>query len=341
MKIRVLAICKMILICALTFALGLSCVACKGNTDGHSSATNSDDKDSPLTISCWGDSLTEGMGIAAAYNYPSVLNDYLGREKYTVLNGGDGGEDSITIMARQGAVKIYTSNKIDFKEGDIEVKIGDGSGNGFETAEGQVIRLTPPLGREMPVNDITIGEEKYQIVQKNFDWAGRTCEVYLKRTTNIDNAVSIEKGTEVKFASTDIAKTNHCDIYLMGGNGGYNNDVKTLIEQYKKMIEHRGNENYLVLVPYWTAGNATQEFINAFGDKAVDFLTPATDKNILENELEITLSDLDNQYLAVRRDVPPCLKLNNNANEGHMNEKGYKLLAKVIYEQGKELGYWQ
>jgi lysophospholipase L1-like esterase len=35
------------------------------------------------------------------------------------------------------------------------------------------------------------------------------------------------------------------------------------------------------------------------------------------------------------------LKLNNNANEGHMNEKGYKLLAKVIYEQGKELGYWQ
>jgi hypothetical protein len=193
----------------------------------------------------------------------------------------------------------------------------------------------------MPVNDVTIGKEKYQIVIKNFNWTGRSCEVYLKRTTNINNAVTIEKGTEAKLASASIAKTNHCDIYLMGGNGGYNNDVNTLIAQHKKMIEHRGNDNYFVLIPYWTSSNATKAFKDAFGDKAVDFLVHATNKETLENELQITLSDIDKQYVSLKRDVPPCLKLNNDPNQGHMNENGYKLLAKVIYEQGIELGYWQ
>jgi hypothetical protein len=279
------------------------------------------------------------MSISATRNYPAVLNNYLGKG-YKVLNGGDGGEDSITIMARQGGVKIYTKDKITFNAGDVEVRIGNGSGNGFVTADGDVIRLTPPLGRDMPINDITIGSQKYQLVQKNFNWSGRTCEVYLKRTTNINKAVTIEKGAEVKLASASLPKTNHCDIYLMGGNGGYKNNVNTLIDQHKKMIAHRGNDNYLVLIPYWTASNATELFIKAFGDKAVDFRAHATNQEILENELGITLSATDKAYIA-RPDVPPCLRLNNDPNQGHLNEKGYQLLAKVAYEQGKKLGYWQ
>ena len=341
MKIRNLVNFKNILIFALLITLCITCVACKGNPDTTSSDEVSEDESSRLVISCWGDSLTEGMGVSGRQAYPAVLNEYLGTDKYTVLNGGDGGEDSITIMARQGGVKVYTCDKIIFNEGDVEVKIGDGSCNGLETENGEAIRLTPSLGRDMSVNDVTIGANKYQIVIKDFNWNARSCEVYLKRTTNINNTATIEKGTEAEFASASIPKTNHCDIYLMGGNGGYGKDVNTLIAQHKKMIEHRGNENYFVLIPYWTASNATDAFKEAFGNKAVDFLVSATNQEILENELQITLTDLDKQYVSLKRDVPPCLKLNNDKDQGHMNAKGYKLLAKVIYEQGKELGYWQ
>ena len=341
MKTLVLFTLKRILICALGFAVCLTCVACDKNSDTNSSPNDSTDENTPLTISCWGDSLTEGMGVSNASNYPALLNDYLGKDKFTVLNGGDGGEDSITIMARQGAVKVFTDKEIVFNEGDVTAKIGDGKANGLVTADGDVLRLSPPLGRDMPINEITIGTEKYEILQRNFNWSDRSCEVYLKRTSNINEAVTIEKGTEVIFNSVDIATTNYCDIYLMGGNGGYNNDVNILIEQYKKMVAHRGNDNYIVLIPYWTASNATEKFIEAFGDKAIDFLGPANDKNLLENELQITLTDIDKQYLSVKRDVPPCLKLNNDANQGHLNEKGYSILAKVIYERGIELGYWQ
>ncbi len=319
----------------------------KPTTSSSSPDTSSNTSSTPevklLTISCWGDSLTEGMSVDSTRNYPAVLNNYVGRDKYKVLNGGDGGEDTITIMARQGGVKIYTSNQIKFAKGESEVKIGDGKGNGFETAEGEVIRLTAPLGREMSVNDITIASKKYKIVLKNFNWTDRSCEVYLQRTSNINKAVTISKGTEAKFASAELAKTNHCDIYLMGANGGYGDksDYNALIAQHKKMIEYRGNDNYLVVIPYWTSREFTQPFIDAFGDKAVDFRAVAIDQKVLELELFITLTPTDKGFIgASKQQVPPCLRLNNSQTDVHLNEKGYQLLAKTLYNRGKELGYW-
>lgn len=297
-----------------------------------------------LIVSCWGDSLTEGMRMTNGNDFPSLLNNMLGTDKYDVLNGGDGGEDTITIMARQGALKIFTSNQITFKAGDASVRIGDGKGNGFETADGEVIRLTAALGREMPINNITIGSQKYKLVLNNFNWSDRSCEVYLQRTSGFDSALTIEKGTEAKFASADLAKTNHCDIYLMGCNGGYGsnkNNYKALIAQHQQMIDYRGNDNYLVIIPYWTSNTFTKYFIEAFGDKAIDFRAAATDQSILEDTLHLNLTDLDKTQIASsQKIIPPCLRLNNSSTDVHLNETGYLLLAKLLHTRGQELGYW-
>ena len=64
--------------------------------------------DSRTIVACWGDSITEGMGMTDK-SYPIRLQEMLGDTNFVVYNGGDGGETSNTIAARQGGLKVYTS----------------------------------------------------------------------------------------------------------------------------------------------------------------------------------------------------------------------------------------
>ena len=61
-------------------------------------------------VLCWGDSVTEGMAMPRGKDYPSRLQALLG-PGYEVLNSGDGGENTVTIPARQGAVPLATPRR--------------------------------------------------------------------------------------------------------------------------------------------------------------------------------------------------------------------------------------
>ena len=74
-------------------------------------------------ILCWGDSITAGMGMKQGERYPDVLQSYLG-DGYKVWNGGNSGDSSHAVMARQGALSLTTKNAITFGAGVSEVKIG-------------------------------------------------------------------------------------------------------------------------------------------------------------------------------------------------------------------------
>ena len=65
------------------------------------------------TVLCWGDSITEGMGMKSGEPYPSKLQTLLGAD-YRVLNSGDGGENVATIPARQGALALKTGRAFAF-----------------------------------------------------------------------------------------------------------------------------------------------------------------------------------------------------------------------------------
>ena len=39
--------------------------------------------------------------------------------------------------------------------------------------------------------------------------------------------------------------------------------------------------------------------------------------------------------------VPPALRYQNEPSNVHLNEYGYDFLAHLIYERGKELGFWK
>ena len=267
-------------------------------------------------VLCWGDSVTEGMAMPRGKDYPARLQALLGPE-YRVFNSGDGGENTITIPARQGAVTLATAEQIDFPAGESAVKIGDQDDNGFHTPNGDKIKLTAALGRQIPVNPVRIGDADYRLFFRDFTWNTPTNPItytlWLQRDESAAKpSLSIPVGTPVKFASVDAVPDAWCEIFLMGANGGWNKDVGTLIAQIRAMIARRGEDRpYLVVVPYWRSfpEKGKPEFKAAFGNHAVEF--PVEDSLCYKN----------------RPDV-------------HLNEDGYALLAELLHTRGEELGYW-
>ena len=272
--------------------------------------------DAPRKILCWGDSVTEGMAMPRGKDYPAQLELLLG-EGYKVFNSGDGGEDSVTIPVRQGAYKLATVEPITFPAGESTVKIGDASDNGFHTPAGEKIKLTAALGRKIPVNPVKIGNASYKLSFKDFRWNSPTNKIsYALQLTRDEGssakALTIPAGTPVEFASVAEVSGAYCEIFFMGGNGGWNNKIEKLISQYRAMIARRGeNKPYLVIVPYWRGFSQENKdkFKAAFGRHAVEF--PVEDSLCYKNRPDI-----------------------------HLNENGYALLAKLLHERGAELGYW-
>ena len=270
----------------------------------------------PRRILCWGDSVTEGMAMPKGKDYPAQLEVLLG-DGYKVFNSGDGGENSVTIPARQGAVKLATAEVITFPSGESTVKIGDASDNGFRTPAGEKIMLTAALGRKIPVNPVKIGKDEYKLSFQGFRWNSPTNKIsYALMLSRSDEsaakAATIPAGTSVKFASADAVPGAYCEIFFMGGNGGWDRKVEKLIAQFRTMIARRGEKRpYLVIVPYWKGfpEKDKEVFKAAFGRHAVEF--PVEDNLCYKN----------------RPDV-------------HLNENGYALLAKLLHERGAELGYW-
>ena len=267
-------------------------------------------------VLCWGDSVTEGMAMPRGKDYPARLEALLG-DGYKVFNSGDGGENTITIPARQGAVSLKTAAPIAFAAGEATVQVGDADDNGFHTPAGDKIKLTAALGRKIPVNPVKIGKGSYKLSFRDFRWNSPTNKISYTLWLSRDEArtqakLTIPAGTPVKFASVDAVPGAYCEIFFMGANGGWNNDINKLISQIRAMIARRGkNKPYLVIVPYWRGFKPDQKetFKAAFGTHAVEF--PVEDSLCYKN----------------RPDV-------------HLNEKGYALLAELLHKRGAELGYW-
>ena len=137
--------------------------------------------DDKIVVACWGDSITEGMGMHAS-SYPSKLQALIG-DKYKVYNGGDGGEKTITIAARQGAYKVYTANKITFYKNQDTILIGTESRDALVTKDNQSIVLTSLLGNGISVNSVRINGEEFMLdFNDSFVWSPRSFKLYLQRS---------------------------------------------------------------------------------------------------------------------------------------------------------------
>ena len=289
--------------------------------------------DNRTVIACWGDSITEGMGMTDK-SYPVRLQELLGTTNFVVYNGGDGGEKSNTIAARQGGLKVYTSKNITFARGKSSQSISTETNDCFVDEKGAPVVLTNALGNELSVNDVKIGDQYYSLKFEDFVWTPRSFKLCLERTGDTSSMFTIPKGTEVVFNSTEISKRGGIDIYLVGANGGYEGSATTYIEQVKAMIKHHGNDKYIIVKPYWASVAGLEE---AFGDHLVDFAELAITEGLAYEGLTPTAAD---KTAISKKSVPASLRYNNEADNVHLNEYGYHFLAHCIHEKGKTLGYW-
>lgn len=288
-------------------------------------------EDTRTIVACWGDSITEGMGMHSL-SYPTRLQEMLGDE-FKVLNGGDGGENSLAIAARQGGIKIYTSRNIYFSRGEESIFISSENQGIFVTSDNRPVTFTSLLGNGILVNDVTIGDQAYTLRFDSFTWSPRQFKLSLNRKGDLSKVVDIKKGSEVILNSANISTKGGIDIYMMGANGGYTND-SDYISQLKSMVEHHGNDKYIIVKPYWSNVAGLE---SAFGNHILDFKSLA-----LQNGLEfegLTPTENDKEAYS-KNEIPASLHNENNASDVHLNQYGYHFLAHCIYEKGKELGYF-
>ena len=286
-------------------------------------------------VTCWGDSITEGMAMRHK-SYPSKLQEMLG-DDFKVYNGGDGGEKTITIAARQGSIPVITNKKITFQKGETARFISTEKEDIFVAKSLCPIRLTALLGNQIDVNPVKIAGNEYNIRFEDFVWSPRSFKMFLDRLDNADTELEIPSDSEVIFNGADLSTKGGIDVYLMGANGGYNNDFE-YIAQLKSMIKHHGNDKFIIVKPYWTWG-LIEGLDETFGDHVLDFKKIAIENDGLSFE-GLTKTEQDIKDLEAN-ELPTSFRYLNQTGDVHLNEYGYDFLAHCVYNKGKELGYFK
>ena len=292
------------------------------------------DKNAPRII-CWGDSITQGMGMDDGDDYPAVLQRLIGNS-YRVLNAGAGGEQSQTIAARQGAYDIYLKADLVFEAGYGSVTLDDK--NGFVLEDGTLLDINEDgesFRNDLPCKKIYIAGKEYELA-----CTGKKLQVLRE---SYDKKLVLKKGSKVVLDSSNLQKGSYCEIFYVGANDeghreGDPEDVEYLINRYKAMAKRQGKNCYMVIVPQWANGYS-EPLKKEFGDKAVD-LKAEICKRVIENKGN-SFSDKDIKE-AKDGKIPTALKYENKASDTlHLNSDGYEMMAKIIYENGVKLGYWK
>jgi len=192
--------------------------------------------DNVIKITCWGDSLTSMGG------WTTTLAGLCGG---TVYNAGTGGEGARTIMARQGG-DVMTINNITIPATTDPVLIASKSTDGGITTEAGY-KVTPLLQWAPHVNPVMIGDIEGTLAWTGSSWSDPNGTWTFTRSEAGD-AVVIDRPTAIRthFDRTHNVK-GEIMIIFMGQNGGYDNNLDTLVSMHRKMIDHFKGKEYVVL----------------------------------------------------------------------------------------------
>ncbi len=334
---------KKVLVLILCLIMVLLCCGCSGGevTNENSAETSSEDTPFKLTaampitefqndavVLCFGDSITEGMGMPAeGYTYPSQLQANLNGQ-YRVINAGVSGEKMEAINSRANAASFVLTDDVVFPAGVDKVALNR---NLFSYADGSAIEYLA-FGNDLPQNRVIINGVKYSIEYKKGGEDGRDGTYTLVRSEK-SSALTLKKGTPVKYDYSEQFSSCHVAIVLMGANGGP--PVEERIAECKKFAEYYNK--YIIICPFY-GNDDIEKYEAAFGKNVVNPRKYGYEEAHKAYDLEIGKMD---EWCINKKRMPASFLYQNKKDECHMNEMGYKLLADVIYKKGVELGYWK
>ena len=317
-----------------------------------------------------GDSLTAGTGsdknkptsdTNSDTTYPAVLGRLTGLQ---VINAGVGGEPSWMIEARQGggninvlpftipstktAARVYLSGsetnyyydvsqkKWTYDEGNLSYNIGVDEKS--RTNPCYIDGIEGTLTRQL-ISSGTPDPETGETVQCN------TYAYYFTRNQEGDEKVL----NSPKALITNLAKNykNAIQIIWCGQNDAplHNGSYVAQIgceNRVQNMINHLGHDKYIIMdLP---SGNNTDSaervitFTQKFGKHYLNIREYICKYGlIIANSLgaNITPSSQDETDIANGK-IPSCFKIDGV----HGNYWYYQIVARAVYEKGKDLGYW-
>lgn len=302
-------------------------------------------------IVCWGDSLTSGMG-AQKTNYPKELAFIIGDRfsnalnmqgkisqnyrylatnsdydiKVNVENLGAAGDTSDTILGRAEAVPFVLASKANIPETRTRIPIT------IESETGEPV--SPLRFSAVGMETVTIAgvEGKLTISQESSNSMNYT--YYFTREV-IGNAVIAPKGTIVETAASKKYK-EHIPVILIGATGGWNTSYE-LVNENLAMVEDYDKYIVLGLPTGTTESRYTMEALmeETFGDNYINLRKYLCENGLEDAGITPTREDLNNIEEGI---VPASLRV--TVDNDHLNDAGYRVVAKLVYNKMEELGYF-
>ena len=317
-----------------------------------------------------GDSLTAGTGsntnkptsdTNSDVSYPAVLSRLTGIE---TINAGVGGEPSWMIEARQGggninvlpftipstktAVRVYLSGgetnyyynasqkKWTYEENNLSYNIGISENS--RTNPCYIDGVEGTLSREL-ISSGNADPETGETVQTN------TYAYYFTRNQEGEEKVI----NTPKALITNLAKNykNAIQIIWCGQNDAPLHDGSYVTQigcenRIQNMINHLEHDKYIIMdLPSGNNADTTERvitFTQKFGKHYLNIREFITKYGLtIVNNLgaNITLSSQDSTDIGNGK-IPSCFRTDGV----HGNYWYYQIVAKAVYEKGKDLGYW-
>lgn len=311
----------------------------------------------PLTIVCWGDSLTYGQGAtneASGVNaYPGVLASKI--PDAAVYNLGIGGETALSIAARQGVV-AFTAND-DFTipaSGAVKIPLASVGKEVTVNSEkitktfyyfptekgGYIVPRSNTAGRWNPVT--IAGIEGTLACNVSYEvWPRLLTEATFTRTTPGD-PVHVSKDDKFITGASQVNKIADVNVFFTGTNGGWSHDNTSsnpddLIALLDSQIASTKNKEQYIVIGL-TEGKAekykelNEKLTQKYGQHFIDAKAYFTSEEALADAGLTSLT-----YAPDGTAIPTEFLCTTDT--VHFNDLGYRLLANLVYEKLNELGY--
>ncbi len=313
-------------------------------------------------IVCWGDSLTaphnskdiKGMvrRIIKGADYPEYLSEMLGDE-YEIINGGVGGENTLTIMARQGAYPMKLAHDVIIFKSDetmYETFIGNNDINAFISTYNNK-PVTPLLqcdwDKDSPaqINPCTISGKLFSLSSQAKFWKENDkykfkYNYFITPEDKWETTDTIKAGSIVNTYAMKNLRGKYANVFFIGQNGGFE-DTADLIKQLRAMISYSKSNRYIVL-SFHTPNKQINSIIRmkemedslqqAFGKHYINLREYMVKNGLADADLTPTKADKES---IANGHVPTQLMTDGT----HFTTVGYKEIATLVVQKMKELGY--
>jgi len=284
-----------------------------------------------------GDSLTAGAG-GEGTTMSNVASRLL-PGTYTIKNMGIGGENTLTIGARQGAIPMYIKESITIPSNTTKVEIPSGVYSSYNNQN--ILPLTQGFGGFAPSHIEGSGGINPCYIDGIECVLSKSSGKYFINRTQISPTDHITKPNSVIVTSLSKQTKGILTIFI-GQNGGYDS-ASDLLNQINLIVKHKGDKKVIIITSH---GNGTSETVQTiqkkYGEKLIDFKKYMSEIAIYDAILLKLLPDdgtvpSKNDLIAMKlKKAPPSLLYDGI----HLNKIGYELLGRLRFKKGQELGYW-